>query len=52
MDCSDGLTGMLPDEEIEKLLVGSADSDLLVEEACCAGGADNISVCLVYFTFN
>jgi len=52
MLCSDGLTGMLPDEEIEKLLVRSADSDLLVEEACRAGGADNISVCLVHFTFN
>lgn len=52
MLCSDGLTGMLSDEEIEKLLVDSADSELLVEEACRAGGADNVSVCLVHFTFN
>lgn len=47
--CSDGLTGMLSDEQIEKVLL---DSDLTVEEKvvklikkCNArGGNDNISV--------
>ena len=52
MLCSDGLTGMLSDEDIENLLVHSADSEQLVEEACHAGGTDNISVCFVHFIFN
>lgn len=50
--CSDGLTEMLPDEEIERLLVENADSEQLVKEACRAGGVDNVSVCLIHFTFN
>lgn len=50
--CSDGLTNMLEDEEIEKIL-NEHKSDmkeagrLLVEQANRAGGKDNISVVLV-----
>jgi protein phosphatase len=49
--CSDGLTGMLTDREIETILQ-EADEDLmeltdeLVESACTRGGVDNISVIL------
>ncbi|MGD0273034.1 MAG: Stp1/IreP family PP2C-type Ser/Thr phosphatase [Gaiellaceae bacterium] len=49
--CSDGLTSMVADEEIERLLVDSRD-DLdavareLIEAANQAGGEDNISVVL------
>lgn len=50
--CSDGLTQMLSDENIERLLVDSADSEQLMDEACRAGGVDNISACLVHFMFN
>lgn len=52
MLCSDGLTAMLKDEEIEKLLNHSADAKQLMEKACETGGVDNISVCLVHFTLN
>jgi protein phosphatase len=46
--CSDGLTGMLDDREIERIL-GTAPSaaeavDLLIEAANDAGGQDNITV--------
>jgi hypothetical protein len=49
--CSDGLTSMVADEEIERLLVDSrADLDAatreLIEAANQAGGEDNISVVL------
>jgi protein phosphatase len=52
--CSDGLTKMVAEEEIERVLVAaSAASDLdravsqLVEQANAAGGRDNITVILV-----
>ena len=52
--CSDGLTNMLPDEEIAKI-IGSALDDLeemaarLICAANAAGGFDNISViCMQY----
>ncbi len=54
--CSDGLTGMIEDEDIAGLLDGLAGSDLqtvcdrLVETANQQGGKDNISVVLVRFT--
>lgn len=45
--CSDGLTDMLDDEEIEKILSESAQpaSDLY-EAACRNGGVDNVSIIL------
>lgn len=52
--CSDGLTTMLPDEEIGRL-VREADGDVtsaadaLVAEANARGGEDNITVVLVRF---
>lgn len=49
--CSDGLTNMLRDEEIARIILASpnleAMADRLVFEANMAGGADNISIVLV-----
>lgn len=46
--CSDGLTGMVSDEEIEKILKGSSDikskGKSLIEEALNNGGRDNITI--------
>ncbi len=52
--CSDGLTTMLPDEEIAGLLsAASGDvtraADTLVAEANARGGEDNITVVLIQF---
>jgi protein phosphatase len=49
--CTDGLTGMLEDEEIESLLVGcgedlQAGARALIEAANSRGGPDNVSVVL------
>jgi protein phosphatase len=49
--CSDGLTGMLSDHEIEASLQGCGEdlmeqTDDLIELACSRGGIDNISVIL------
>jgi len=50
--CTDGLTDMLKDEEIEKVLMEQADDlqeacDILVKEANEAGGRDNITIIAV-----
>lgn len=51
--CSDGLTKMLPDAELRKVLVGGAQStpdevaQALVAKANAAGGKDNITVILI-----
>jgi protein phosphatase len=49
--CSDGLTGMLTDAQIEAILASNADLDVaaraLVDAANAAGGQDNISVVIV-----
>jgi len=51
--CSDGLWGVVSDEEIERIVreAGSVQSacDQLVQAANAAGGPDNISAILVYF---
>jgi protein phosphatase len=48
--CSDGLTDMLPEEQIQQALTQAPDlsaaADRLVEEANAAGGRDNITVVL------
>ena len=48
--CSDGLTDMLPDRDIEKILKREDEipdlAEMLVSEALSAGGRDNISVIL------
>ncbi|MCF7991215.1 MAG: Stp1/IreP family PP2C-type Ser/Thr phosphatase [Thiohalocapsa sp.] len=50
--CTDGLTGMLSDEDIASLIVAAGDAldaaaEALVERACANGGTDNITVALV-----
>lgn len=49
--CSDGLSSMIPDSEIESLAVSSATpqqaADNLVAAALTAGGADNVTVVVV-----
>jgi protein phosphatase len=50
--CSDGLTGMVPDERIEKLLDlddPEESATQLIEQARRGGGADNITVVVVHF---
>jgi serine/threonine protein phosphatase PrpC len=52
--CTDGLTDMLSDEEIEKIILERGDDanktvDALIEEANRKGGRDNISVVLIGF---
>lgn len=49
--CSDGLTSMIPDSELESVAVSSATAqqaaDNLVSAALTAGGSDNITVIVV-----
>ena len=45
--CSDGLTDMVPDDKITKLLADGADANALCEAAIAAGGFDNVSTCIV-----
>ncbi len=51
--CSDGLTRMLPNEQIAGVLADSADpqraTDRLVELANEAGGADNVTVVVLHY---
>ncbi len=51
--CSDGLWGVVPDQEIKRL-VHAADTpqlacEHLIDAANAAGGPDNISAVLIYF---
>jgi PPM family protein phosphatase len=47
--CSDGLTDMVPDAEIEEILAQTDEDALraLFTRAMAAGGADNISIIIV-----
>jgi protein phosphatase len=45
--CSDGLSDMISDEQIKKLLANGADADALCEEAIAYGGYDNVSACVI-----
>ena len=45
--CSDGLSDMLNDQQIEVLLKSGANADALCHAAVEAGGYDNVSVCLI-----
>jgi len=47
MLCSDGLTDMISDDEIQDLINEGADARRLTDVANAAGGFDNISVCLI-----
>lgn len=46
MLCSDGLSDMVPDETIERLMNEGASANQLCEAAIAAGGFDNVSVCV------
>lgn len=52
--CSDGLTDMIPDEQIRKIICTDTDisrkAEELIETAKIAGGIDNITVALVAIT--
>ena len=45
--CSDGLTDMIGDEAIEKILSQGGDAEALVTAAKEAGGLDNITVIIM-----
>ncbi len=47
MLCSDGLSDMVSDEDIERLLAHNANADELCGAAISAGGFDNVSVCII-----
>lgn len=47
MLCSDGLTDMVEDDEIQDLLNVGADANVLCGAAIEAGGFDNVSVCVI-----
>jgi protein phosphatase len=47
--CSDGLSDMVPDRDIETMLSGSADAKTLCDAAEKAGGFDNVSAILVNY---
>lgn len=49
--CSDGLTDMLRDHEIELLLNQEADANVLCEAAIEVGGLDNVSACVIDVEF-
>lgn len=49
--CTDGLSGMIRDNEIEAIIRKNEHdmdecSDTLIQEACNAGGDDNITICM------
>jgi protein phosphatase len=45
--CSDGLSDMLKDQQIEIMLKSGGDADSLCEAAIEAGGFDNVSACVI-----
>ena len=45
--CSDGLTDMLTDQQIQQLLNDGADATALCNAAIEEGGFDNVSVCVI-----
>ena len=45
--CSDGLSDMLNDQQLEVLLKSGADADALCQAAVEAGGFDNVSACMI-----
>ena len=51
MLCSDGLTGMITDEEIDQILRAEQDHEAaveaLIQAALAAGGTDNITALVV-----
>ncbi len=47
MLCSDGLTDMLSDVDVQALMLQGADANRLCDAANEAGGYDNVSVCVI-----
>lgn len=50
--CSDGLSGMVNDEEIEQIIGEENPLDKLLTKAKDKGGEDNISIVIVYIELN
>jgi protein phosphatase len=48
MLCSDGLNDMVPNEDIEKMMLEGRTANGLCEAAIEAGGFDNVSVCVFH----
>ena len=46
--CSDGLTDMVADEQLEEALAEGATAADLYRMACEAGGIDNVSIILAH----
>ena len=52
--CTDGLTGMVKEDDIPALVAGKepqAAADALVDAALLAGGKDNVTVALARYHF-
>ena len=47
MLCSDGLTDMISDRHLARLLADDADANTLCNAAIAEGGFDNVSCCLI-----
>lgn len=47
MLCSDGLSDMVPDKELQRMLNEGADAASLCQAAVDAGGYDNVTVCVI-----
>ncbi len=45
--CSDGLTDMIDDQQIEDILANNGNADVLCNAAEAVGGLDNISCCVI-----
>jgi len=45
--CSDGLTDMIDDKQIVDILMDNGNADMLCDAAEDAGGADNVSCCVI-----
>lgn len=45
--CSDGLTDMVPDKQLRRLMSAGANADLFCEAAIKNGGLDNVSACVI-----
>lgn len=45
--CSDGLSDMISDDDMNSIIISDGDADALCRAAVQAGGCDNVSVCMI-----